>query len=82
MENSFRERDYTPLTLRRRDKNCPPDIIPNFPHVNDWGVIRAKCPKCGRITSIRVCYGCKELMCEDCLIEHQVVCLHKEKTTL
>ena len=46
------------------------------PFLSDMGMgILAKCPKCQKITSIRTCYGCKELMCEECLLEHQVKCL-------
>jgi hypothetical protein len=37
-------------------------------------VIRARCPSCNKIGSIRVCYGCQRLMCTDCLGEHQVGC--------
>jgi hypothetical protein len=69
--SEFKERDYNPFDRKPRD-------IP-YPYILDGTAIRAKCPKCGRITSIRVCYGCKELMCEECLLEHQIVCLHKEK---
>lgn len=66
----------------RIEKSLRPKIlgepIPDWvPHTQYGNIIMAKCPKCGRITSIRVCYGCKELMCEECLIEHQIVCLHK-----
>lgn len=52
-----------------------PDWIPHTIH-NVTGIF-AKCPNCNRITAIRVCYGCKELMCENCLAEHQINCLHK-----
>jgi hypothetical protein len=38
----------------------------------------AKCPKCGRIRNLRVC-GCKDIMCENCLVEHQINCLRKEE---
>ena len=48
-----------------------------FPFPTDFSGLHAKCPKCGRITTLRVCYGCKEVMCEECLIEHQISCLHK-----
>lgn len=66
----FRHRDRIP-----REPQWPNSL--NIPFVIDRGAIRAKCPKCGRITSIRTCYGCKELMCEDCLKEHQIVCLRR-----
>lgn len=64
--------------FRAKDPN-PFDRMPRLPSILDYSGIFAKCPKCGRITNIRTCYGCKELMCEDCLIEHQIICLHKDK---
>ena len=54
---------------------------PDFPVpggiLTEQNGVFAKCPKCNLITSIRVCYGCKELMCQECLTEHQVRCLKK-----
>jgi len=55
-----------------------PPYNPAFLPTTEDG-LQAKCPLCGRITSIRICYGCKALMCEECLTEHQVKCLHQEK---
>ena len=58
-------------------------VLPGWPHLPPYLTTKdglfAKCPKCGRITSIRVCYGCKELMCNECLTEHQITCLREEK---
>lgn len=68
--------------LRHKDsyfripKESPSKLPPWL--TNSPNGIFAKCPKCQRITTIRTCYGCKELMCEDCLTEHQIVCLRKE----
>jgi hypothetical protein len=75
MNNRIAKDSFISRDLKPRDF---PNGFPDFPHVIDRGIVRAKCPKCGRITSIRVCYGCKELMCEECLIEHQIGCLHKK----
>jgi hypothetical protein len=77
---SFRPRDiYSLIAKDRLPKDFPfPEDMPFPPWIiRDRGTLRAKCPKCGRITSVRVCYGCQELMCEDCLKEHQIICLHK-----
>jgi hypothetical protein len=74
MIQGFRSRDEDEFPFSRK----PRDKFPNYPFIiNNNNYIEAKCPKCGRITSIRTCYGCKELMCEECLIEHQIICLHK-----
>jgi len=77
--NEFKDRDY--LVARDRTlRDFPDDTLPNFPFIFNGkrNYFEAKCPKCGRITTIRTCYGCKELMCLDCLTEHQMICLHKE----
>ena len=64
------------------------ELRPKFDWEKDGGLpyryrdssgVFAKCPKCQRVTSIRVCYGCKELMCEECLLEHQIICLRKQE---
>lgn len=67
------------LVHRDRIPKEPPWNLP-WPIPTTKNGVFAKCPKCGRITSIRTCYGCKELMCEDCLLEHQITCLRKEAT--
>jgi hypothetical protein len=74
MQKSLRPKDE----WERKPKEWPynPDKLP--PWLVDTGKgIFAKCPKCGKITTIRTCYGCKELMCEECLTEHQITCLRK-----
>ena len=73
--NDLIDRDltkYPPPNTR-----IPRDNPYGIPYTIDRGIPRAKCPKCGRITTIRTCYGCRELMCQDCLTEHQIICLHK-----
>ena len=37
-----------------------------------------KCPKCLRIKTLRICHGCRAVMCMNCLSEHQINCLRKE----
>ena len=67
---------------KRMPKNLIPkqDSPPGLPHTlpDRHGNIFAVCPKCRRVKNIRICYGCRQLMCEDCLTEHQVGCLYKE----
>jgi len=50
-----------------------------FPIPTTSDGVFAKCPKCNRIKSLRVCYGCQEIMCENCLTEHQIACLRKDE---
>lgn len=60
-----------------RIPKTPPNKLPSW--LCDTGAgIFAKCPQCKTITTLRVCYGCKEVMCESCLSEHQIKCLRKE----
>lgn len=54
-----------------------PGDLPDFPHVIFKDAVWAKCPLCGTVRTLRVCYGCKAIMCEECLPEHQIVCLHR-----
>lgn len=60
-------------------RKYPDEPGSNYPHVISKDTVMAKCPKCGRITEIRTCYGCKGLMCYDCLTEHQVGCSQLKK---
>jgi hypothetical protein len=57
-----------------------PGYIPPypFPTIVFKDRIWAICPLCNRLTTLRTCYGCHKIMCEDCLIEHQMTCLHKK----
>jgi hypothetical protein len=73
MINNLVPKDYRiPKDSREKNPYPFPVIIPTTKDK-----IHAKCPKCNRITNIRICYGCKELMCEECLKEHQIGCFAK-----
>ncbi len=71
-QNIIKELVHKDNSFERIPKTNPSMGVPL-----DWSGQFAKCPKCGRITNIRVCFGCKGLMCEECLPEHQLVCLRK-----
>ncbi len=62
----------------RKCPHCGND--PNFPRfpLGIPVVISALCPYCNKYGEVKVCYGCKRIMCVDCLTEHQVGCLHKK----
>lgn len=57
---------------------CPRDPLHNsplrrMPYMIPFQLV-AVCPSCGKVTTIQVCYGCKRLMCNECLLEHRVGC--------
>lgn len=68
--HSLRHRDnfeHFPTSRRiPRDKGTI-TVVQGFP--------QARCPKCGRITSLRTCYGCLNVMCQECLDEHGGSCI-------
>lgn len=71
------EHRIEPKTLRPKTFPWEHPTEPLPPWAYEWrNGIWAKCPKCNRVTTLRICYGCKEIMCEVCLKEHQIICLH------
>ncbi len=59
-----------------RPKYSDEPTKPTFPYIIVNGITTARCPKCGRLIELRVCQVCQNVMCYDCLIEHQIGCLH------
>lgn len=66
---------FAPKELISKDRTIPPIGWPPIP--TDRTGMFARCPSCGRIKSLRICYSCKNVMCYSCLIEHQITCLKK-----
>jgi len=75
--------------LRNRDflpRNIPYGRIPRggpgpaFPYIESGpGFYQAVCPQCKKVTTIRTCQSCRQLMCEECLMEHEGECLKTKK---
>lgn len=62
------------LIAKQRIPRDRTDYPPGWPHIPIPHIgVFAKCPKCGRITSLRICYTCKEIMCYECLTEHTLL---------
>jgi hypothetical protein len=69
---------YSRIAKQLRPKYPAEPTSPTFPYILSGNQIVARCPKCGRLIELRVCQSCQNVMCYDCLIEHQIGCLDKD----